>query len=69
MRWTLNYKHDGAVMLNMFPALSYQGVLYRRWQRSERDGGGVKPDVEVKHDSLPNIAYLAEGARDSNEVM
>ena len=34
-----------------------------------RDGGGVKPDVEVKPDSLPNIAFYLAGARDSNEVM
>ncbi len=38
--------------------------------REVRDGGGIKPDVEVKPDSLPNIAFdLAGGARDSNEVM
>ena len=35
-----------------------------------RDGGGIKPDVEVKPDSLPNIAYyLSASGRDSTEVM
>ena len=33
-----------------------------------RDGGGIKPDLEVKADSMPNIAYyLSVG--DSTEVM
>ena len=35
-----------------------------------RDGGGIKTDVEVRPDSLPNIAfYLASSGRDSTEVM
>ena len=36
-----------------------------------RDGGGIKPDVEVRNDTVPNIAsYLsAGGAYDSTEVM
>lgn len=35
-----------------------------------RDGGGIKPDVEVKPDSLPNIAYyLSVSGLDSTEVM
>ena len=38
--------------------------------REVRDGGGIKPDVEVRPDSLPNIAfYLASSGRDSTEVM
>ena len=32
-------------------------------------GKGVTPDVEVKADSLPNIAYYLAGVRDSNEVL
>jgi carboxyl-terminal processing protease len=35
-----------------------------------RDGGGIKPDIEVTPDSLPNIAfYLASSGRDSTESM
>ena len=30
-------------------------VFYTAGGREVRDGGGVKPDVEVKPDSLPNI--------------
>ena len=35
-----------------------------------RDGGGIAPDIEVKADSVPSIAYwLASTGRDSTEVM
>ena len=35
-----------------------------------RDGGGIKPDVEVKTDTIPNIAfYLSASGQDSTEVM
>ena len=34
-----------------------------------RDGGGIMPDVEVKADSLPNIAFYLAGVRDSNELL
>ena len=33
-----------------------------------RDGGGIKPDVEVKPDTLPNIAFYIDRL-DSMEVM
>ena len=40
-----------------------------RGGRTVRDGGGIKPDVEVKADSVPNIAvYLCQGGLDSTEV-
>ncbi len=45
-------------------------VFHTRAGREVRDGGGIKPDVEVKADSLPNIAYyLSVGGLDSTEVM
>jgi len=45
-------------------------VFYTRGGREVRDGGGIKPDVEVKNDTLPNIAYyLSVGGLDSTEVM
>ena len=38
--------------------------------REVRDGGGIKPDVEVKADTIPNIAfYLSATGQDSTEVM
>lgn len=45
-------------------------VFYTRGGREVRDGGGIKPDVEVKNDTIPNIAYYLSGAGlDSTEVM
>lgn len=45
-------------------------VFYTRGGREVRDGGGIKPDVELKNDSVPNIAYyLSVGGLDSTEVM
>lgn len=44
-------------------------VFYTDGGREVRDGGGIKPDIEVKPDSLPNIAYYLAGVRDSNEVV
>ena len=38
--------------------------------REVRDGGGIQPDVEVKADTIPNIAfYLSASGQDSTEVM
>ena len=37
--------------------------------REVRDGGGIQPDVEVKADTIPNIAfYLSASGQDSTEV-
>ena len=45
-------------------------VFKTRGGREVRDGGGIKPDVELKNDSVPNIAYyLSVGGLDSTEVM
>ena len=45
-------------------------VFYTRGGREVRDGGGIKPDIEVKNDTMPNIAYyLSSGSLDSTEVM
>ena len=64
----LNYKHDKGGYVEHVPD-SLAKVFYTAGGREVRDGGGVKPDVEVKPDSLPNIAYYLAGARDSNELM
>ena len=64
----LNYKHaKGGYVVHVPDSLTK--VFYTAGGREVRDGGGVKPDVEVKPDSLPNIAYYLAGARDSNELM
>lgn len=64
----LNYKHAKGGYVEHMPD-SLTRVFYTVGGREVRDGGGVKPDVEVRPDSLPNIAYYLAGARDSNEVV
>ena len=64
----LNYKHAKGGYVEHVPD-SLTKVFYTANGREVRDGGGVKPDVEVQPDSLPNIAFYLAGARDSNEVM
>lgn len=45
-------------------------VFYTRAGREVRDGGGIKPDVEIVPDSMPNIAYyLTTSGLDSTSVM
>ena len=64
----LNYKHSRGGYVEHVPD-SLTKVFYTVGGREVRDGGGIKPDVEVKPDSLPNIAFYLDGARDSNEVL
>lgn len=64
----LNYKHAKGGYVEHVPD-SLTKVFYTAAGREVRDGGGIKPDVEVKPDSLPNIAYYLAGAKDSAEVM
>ena len=64
----LNYKHSKGGYVEHVPD-SLTKVFYTLGGREVRDGGGIKPDVEVRPDSLPNIAFYLAGARDSNEVM
>ena len=37
--------------------------------REVRDGGGIKPDVELEADTLTNLVYYLVNARDSSEVV
>lgn len=65
----INYKHDGTGYREHIPD-SLTKVFYTRHGREVRDGGGIKPDVEVKSDTIPNIAfYLSASGQDSTEVM
>ena len=63
----VNYKHSGGGYLESIPD-SLTRVFHTRNGREVRDGGGIKPDVEVKPDTLPNIAVYIDRL-DSNEVM
>ena len=65
----INYKHSGGGYREHIPD-SLTKVFYTRNGREVRDGGGIKPDVEVKADTIPNIAfYLSVSGQDSTEVM
>lgn len=64
----LNYKHSKGGYVEHVPD-SLTKVFYTAGGREVRDGGGIKPDVEVKADTVPNIAFYLAGARDSNEVL
>ena len=65
----INYKHTGGGYREHIPD-SLTKVFYTRNGREVRDGGGIKPDVEIKADTIPNIAfYLSASGQDSTEVM
>ena len=53
----LRYKHtdNGYVAENVPDSLTHE--FRTAAGRIVRDGGGIKPDIEVKPDSLPNIAF------------
>jgi carboxyl-terminal processing protease len=62
----VNYKRNGKERI----ADSLTNVFHTRNGREVRDGGGIKPDVELKNDTMPNIAYyLSASGLDSTEVM
>ena len=65
----VNYKHTGGGYREHIPD-SLTHIFYTRGGREVRDGGGITPDVVVKGDTLPNIAYYLSGSGlDSTEVM
>lgn len=65
----INYKHSRGGYTEHIPD-SLTHVFYTKGGREVRDGGGIKPDMEVKPDSLPNIAYyLSVNGLDSTEVL
>ena len=65
----INYKHNGGGYLEHIPD-SLTKVFYTAKGREVRDGGGIKPDVEIKADTIPNIAfYLSASGQDSTEVL
>lgn len=64
----INYKHSNGRYTEEHIADSLTKVFYTANGREVRDGGGIKPDIEVVPDSLPNIAYYLEN-RDTLDVM
>lgn len=65
----INYKHTGGGYREHIPD-SLTREFKTKGGRIVRDGGGIKPDIEAKPDTLSNIAmYLFRGALDSTEVV
>ena len=64
----LRYKHtdNGYVAENVPDSLTHEFRTAAR--RIVRDGGGIKPDIEVKPDSLPNIAFYLSRV-DTTDIM
>ena len=63
----INYKHSGGGYRERIPD-SLTHVFHTRNGREVRDGGGIKPDMEVRPDTMPNIAVYLDRI-DSTEVM
>lgn len=63
----VNYKHSGGGYRERIPD-SLTHVFRTRGGREVRDGGGIKPDIEIPADTLPNIAVYLDKI-DSTEVM
>ena len=64
----INYKHTGGGYREHIPD-SLTKEFKTKGGRIVRDGGGIKPDIEAKPDTLTNIAmYLFRGSLDSTEV-
>ena len=65
----INYKQGSTGYREHIPD-SLTKVFHTAAGREVRDGGGIKPDVEVKADTIPNIAfYLSASGQDSTEVL
>ena len=65
----INYKKGSGGYREHIPD-SLTKVFHTRNGREVRDDGGIKPDLEVKADTIPNIAfYLSASGQDSTEVM
>ena len=64
----INYKHTNGGYTDHVPD-SLTKVFHTAAGRPVRDGGGIKPDIDVKEDTLTNIAYYLMNSRDSSEVL
>ena len=64
----INYKHDKGGYIEHVPD-SLTKVFHTANGREVRDGGGIKPDVEIKPDSMTNLVYNLVMLRDSNEIL
>lgn len=63
----INYKHSGGGYKEHVPD-SLTRVFYTKNGREVRDGGGIKPDIEIKPDTMANITLYLDRL-DSTEVL
>lgn len=63
----INYKHSKGGYTEHVPD-SLTHIFHTAAGREVRDGGGIKPDVEVQADSLPNIVFYLDRA-DTTSVL
>lgn len=63
----INYKHTGGGYKEHVPD-SLTRVFYTKNGREVRDGGGIKPDIEVKQDTMANITLYLDRI-DSTETV
>lgn len=63
----VKYKHGGGGYTERIPD-SLTHVFHTKAGREVRDGGGISPDIEVKADTMPNIAIYLD-RMDTTEVM
>lgn len=63
----INYKHAGGGYKEHVPD-SLTHVFYTKNGREVRDGGGIKPDIEVKPDTMANITLYLDRL-DSTETV
>ncbi len=64
----IDYSNKGSNVVEHTPD-SLAKVFYTLKGREVREGGGIKPDIEVKGDTLTNLAYYLVNARDSSEIV
>ena len=64
----IDYKNKNGGYKEHIPD-SLTRVFHTIGGREVRDGGGIKPDVEVHSDTLTNLVYYLVNARDSSEVV
>ena len=63
----INYKHAGGGYTEHVPD-SLTRVFYTKNGREVRDGGGIKPDIEIKPDTMANITLYLDRI-DSTETV
>ena len=64
----INYKHNRGGYIEHVPD-SLTKVFYTAGGREVRDGGGIKPDVEVRPDTASTIQTYLFGVMDSTETV